>query len=390
MRDSVSDRAKPNERTKILVWANAGGRCTLCNELVTENLELGTVVPIGELAHNVGRTENSARGVSELEPSDRASADNLILLCRNCHKPVDDGGMRGRFTVEVLERMKREHEMRIRYLTGIGGERQAAVIRVVGPIRGTQPELTYDTVVEALTAHGYFPQFMPNAYRSEYEADLRSVAEPWTPAEFSSAAQQIDSLFVRVNEGIRLGAINRVAVFGFARIPVLVYLGSKLDDKITAIVFQRQRIDEGNPWLWTPDAEQAVSFETTLMRPGSRADKVALVLNISGEVPLPQVSCLGDTEYNVYVLRTIEPLIPIPTLIKSLATLVNFENATREFLALAEVHHRDAEFIDVFPAIPISCAVTLGRVLVPRVSPALRVYDLAEDGEYFMAMEVKR
>ena len=35
---------------------------------------------------------------------------------------------------------------------------------------------------------------------------------------------------------------NTLSIFGFARIPILVYLGSKLDDGIDVALFQRQRV----------------------------------------------------------------------------------------------------------------------------------------------------
>src|SRR5437868_4327286 len=92
-------RPQPSERTKLLVWSRAAGRCAFCNRLVTENEDLGEAVPIGELAHNVGWSPASPRGTSALDSEQRRSADNLLLLCRNCHRPVDDGGVVGRFTV---------------------------------------------------------------------------------------------------------------------------------------------------------------------------------------------------------------------------------------------------------------------------------------------------
>ena len=55
MAGSESTNSEPSDRTKRQVWAAAAGRCTFCNALLTENENLGVTVPIGELAHNVGR-----------------------------------------------------------------------------------------------------------------------------------------------------------------------------------------------------------------------------------------------------------------------------------------------------------------------------------------------
>ena len=87
MKESTSARLDPTERTKLLLWGAAAGRCTLCNRSVLENEDLGIPVPIGELAHAVGAEDGSPRGTSDLTPEERRQPDNLLLLCRNCHKP---------------------------------------------------------------------------------------------------------------------------------------------------------------------------------------------------------------------------------------------------------------------------------------------------------------
>src|SRR5665811_912701 len=146
MKESTSARLDPTERTKLLLWGAAAGRCTLCNRSVLENEDLGIPVPIGELAHAVGAENGSPRGASGLSEEERRHPDNLLLLCRNCHKPVDDGGYVGLYSVETLHRLKREQESRVRFLTGIGADRGATVLRVVGTVRGVQPELSYGAV----------------------------------------------------------------------------------------------------------------------------------------------------------------------------------------------------------------------------------------------------
>ena len=203
MNKSTASRPEPTQRTKLLVWAAAAGRCTFCNHLVTENDNLGLEVPIGELAHNVGWSETSPRGESELDRDERREPENLLLLCRNCHKPTDDNGVIGLYTVERLTQFKRDHEERIRFLTEIGADRTAVALRVVGPIRGVNPHLTYDAVLEATAAAGIFPQTLPGVHRAELDLDFRSFADIGTPAHFQMCANEIDTLATRLSDGIR-------------------------------------------------------------------------------------------------------------------------------------------------------------------------------------------
>lgn len=386
---TTSKRPSIPEATRILVWARAAGRCTLCNALVTENEDLGELVGIGEIAHNVGWGKGSPRGESELSPEDRACADNLILLCRNCHKPIDADGSIGRFSVEQLARFQREHEQRVRMFTAIGADRGASIVRVVGTVRGAQPELTYDTVQDALVKTGYFPRMLPNAFRSEYEIDLRGLAEPYSADEFSRCAREIDALIGRIHEGIRLEAVTRLAVFGFARIPVLVYLGAQLDDKVSTLVFQRQRVDGENAWCW-PDVSEPVDFDVSLLREGTEPDRVALVLNLSGTIALDELPEEQRAVCSIYEIAPALPAEPGPMVISSPAALAGFEHAVRHFFGRVESSHGKIPRVDVFAAVPVSAAVSVGRTLMPNISPALRVFDRGEDGRFFAAIEVKR
>lgn len=390
MAGSTDDRLDPTERTKVAVWAAAAGRCTFCNRLVLGNEDLGLAVPIGELAHNVGWGEKSPRGESDLSPEQRRQADNLILLCRTCHKPIDDKGIVGLYTVDVLARMKRDHEQRIHALTEIDGDRQAAIVRVVSPVRDVNPELSYETVLGATAAAGLFPKILPWSYSAECELDLRRGGDFGAPADFTHCAEDIDVLVRRIDDGIRRDEIKRLAVFAMTRIPLLVHLGAKLDDKVPTLIFQRHRVDDGNPWRWPVDPPPPPMFETRLLRTGSDRQHVALTINLSGTVRLEELPAEIDETYAIFALGPVAPQVPHPSLISSPAALANFDSAIREFLALIEAEHGKIDHIDLFPAIPLSPAITLGRVLMPDVSPAWRIFDRNAERQFFAALEVRR
>src|SRR5579885_3074952 len=211
---SKARRPSNAERMRIAVWAAAAGRCTLCNRLVLENEELGELINIGELAHNVGWGENSPRGNSPLSDTERADPANFLLLCRNCHKPADSSEALSRFTIEQLRRFKQEHETRIRTLTAIGADRKVAVIRVVGKVRNANPELTYNTVLAATSAAGYVPALLPEAYHHVGELNLRDFGED-TAEDFAACVKPIANFMARINEGIKQEKIQQLAVFGF-------------------------------------------------------------------------------------------------------------------------------------------------------------------------------
>ena len=108
-------RLDPTESTRIRIWAEAAGRCAICNANVLDSEPMGELVNLGELAHIVGATEGSPRGKSILSEEERRSPENLILLCEACHKPVDAKEVRDRYTEENLRLLKARQATRMRF-----------------------------------------------------------------------------------------------------------------------------------------------------------------------------------------------------------------------------------------------------------------------------------
>ncbi|SDT80366.1 SAVED domain-containing protein [Actinoplanes derwentensis] len=70
------------------------------------------------------------------------------------------------------------------------------------------------------------------------------------------------------------------------------------------------------------------------------------------------------------------------------AALTNFTRGWRDLLAHLEAHHPGLPSIDVFPAVPVTAAVAIGRAPMRDVHPPLRVYDRNPDGGYTFALKV--
>jgi hypothetical protein len=94
------------DRTRKILWATAGSRCSICRVLlVTEGTDTDDPSVFGEEAHIVGQSPNGPRAGNIPNVDSYA---NLILLCRKDHKRVDD--QVGKYTVERLKEIKRQHE----------------------------------------------------------------------------------------------------------------------------------------------------------------------------------------------------------------------------------------------------------------------------------------
>jgi hypothetical protein len=193
---------------------------------------------LGDLAHIVGQhqTSGSPRGLADLPADERDKADNLMLICKGDHAEIDRAGSLDVITVEKLRKLKRDHENRIRYLTGLAPDRSTVVLRMVGRVRGNAVELTRDSATTAiLRSSDRFPDYRLCLDRHGIEIDLRQL--PGEPAAghryYTAAKAAIDEVIDhKVVEGVARENIAHLSVFAFARIPLLVYLGSRLDDTI--------------------------------------------------------------------------------------------------------------------------------------------------------------
>jgi hypothetical protein len=99
---------------KILLL-NSGGRCAFpgCPKfLVQEGSDGDEPSIIGEMAHIVAEKREGPRGKHDLTDEERNRHTNLILLCRDHHKIVDDQPLT--YSIPVLREMKTKHEAQVR------------------------------------------------------------------------------------------------------------------------------------------------------------------------------------------------------------------------------------------------------------------------------------
>src|SRR5215469_9859812 len=100
-------------RDRKLLWARAGGVCTLCKSRLTEDAKGNDRdVVLGEEAHIVSEEPNGPR----YRPMPKEEVDtyaNLLLLCPSDHKIVDEQVTY--YTEQRLHTLKREHEQWVQY-----------------------------------------------------------------------------------------------------------------------------------------------------------------------------------------------------------------------------------------------------------------------------------
>lgn len=359
------------------IWIRAGGRCAICKKFLLDDRH-GEVVPIGEVAHNVGRSRSkrSPRGQDPLPLDQRDKAANLLLLCRNEHRVADTRRLEDqRFTVDYLDRLKVEHEQAIHHLTSLVADRGTLVVRVVGNLGDKQGDISKQQVDTALAARDRYPAYLPDTHHSRVEIDLRDLPQD-NETYWPAAAAMIDTAVTRLRAAVATGEHHHVSVFAMARIPLLAHLGARLRDTLPTDVYQRHRSNDS--WRWPPDAP-TTAFEFNALNNDQHASEAVVIVNVSGAIK-PHELPAGVADLPTFELRPTTG--PDRDAIASPASLNAYGTTLRQLLAALEDQQKGARTLHLFLAAPLSVAVETGRAIDPQIHPHIRVYDRTHEGSY--------
>lgn len=369
MTKEASSIVKPSrripEKIAILLYAQAGGRCEFdgCNKYLLEHYPTETVGNFGEKAHVWGFKEGGPRGKGAKRPVDVNNLANLMLLCKDCHKCVDDRP--NDYPVEVLKKFKKAHEDRIYDLTGIAKNRDTIPLVLKGLIGGRPADISIEEMQSAIA-----PNYLKK--RDKVDIDFCNISDDPKQSYWEIAKEIIDRQITHLYSlAAKSGCTIRVSVFALAPIPLLIYLGAKLSDKMDVDLYQRHRDTE--TWSWKGGDGHAEYFSQRLQT-GKSQTLVALLINLSGKNTVESLPLEVSEEATIYEL-TLKEQACSPLFLNTKRDLVRFTCEYNKILATIRESHPNLDALHLFPAVPSPVAITLGRSRLPKVDAAFKVYD---------------
>jgi hypothetical protein len=142
-----------------------------------------------------------------------------------------------------LSAWKREHEDRVRIVTGIHPNKKSHVILYGGKIGEENSPLEAELAISAM-----FPDWYPAEDRP-IELAMSCEHEDSTQLFWQTEVAHLRAAFEkRVRPRIQEGQPNHFSVFARAAQPLLILLGALLTDKVPAEVYQLHR--EPISWKW--------------------------------------------------------------------------------------------------------------------------------------------
>lgn len=348
------------------LWARAGGRCQYrgCNEDQVGDLisgrEDGT---FGFIAHIVADSVEGPRGDPSHSSRLARSLDNLMLMCARHHKLIDVIDVAGH-PVAVLLAMKAEHESRIQVVTAIDADRASHVIRFGANIGENEALVSTKAIFEAMP-----PDHHP---ASGQTIDLELVGCTYKDHEPAYWIFQRDNLRrqfeAKVRGRVERQEVRHLSVFALAPQPLLIELGRLLCDIVPASVRQRHR--EPATWAWQAD-QPPIAFTVRDAADGA-GRTVALKLGISATVTDERITKVLGEETAIWSVTAANPHNDI---LRRPEDQAAFRGLMRSVLDRIKATHGEGAVIHVFPAMPASLAVELGRIWMPKSDLPMIIYD---------------
>lgn len=338
------------QQTQRELWARAAGRCEFrgCNKCIYKDGTTQRSRNSSEIAHIISWKSTGPRGNIVDSPRLATDISNLMLVCPEHNNLIDDPKYIDKFPVELLRKMKEEHEDRVFRLTGLGQDYALRVIELVSKIQGQTPTIDLKDEIEALLP--YYPM------EEKIRIDL-------------SAIENINDAIKRIDQSVSLYVDGEdqksYAVFIMCQIPYSCYLGYRIGDKRKTRSFQYFR--DKCEWKWR---EIGGHIGITSPKEKSSAD-VNLLINISGTIQAELIP-----KQPSYIIQADEPGVYF---LQSEEQVAEFRMRYRETLDLIRARHGENVKIHLFVAAPNPITFEIGRSIMKNLDPTIILYDKAEN-----------
>jgi len=359
------------------LWAKSAGRCQFngCNRILYKSPITQEKVNISEKAHIYSFSEDGPRGWSDELASEQTlinDISNLMLLCHDCHKKIDkdiDGTI---YSAELLKQWKYEHEYRVYITSSISVEKQSHVVIYCANIGKQNSTINTKEVFAAM-----FPEKYPvNELPLDLSTKLSIKDDDMIFWQVES--QNLEQSFKEVIlPKIKENNPADFSVFAFAPMPLLIKLGTLFTDKISVDTYQPIR--EPKTWCWQEDPED---FEFLSSEPIDYSKEPVLVLSLSGKISEDRVYEVTGENINIWEV-TVPEMFLHNDFIKSKSQLSMFRKELRKLMVKINEKHSNKP-LKIFPAMPISCSVELGRIRMPKSDMQWIIYDQNNKHNKFM------
>lgn len=358
-------RIKP--RLAYVLWGKAGGRCqyTGCPEVLYRDPTTKSEFNQAYIAHIIADKASGPRGDAVLSPLLAEDISNLMLMCDKHHRLIDIEDVAGH-SVERLRQMKHAHETQMDLLQSLVASRQSHVLIYRSSVGQHNPTIDFKSVAQAMIPE-YFPAHHEPIELGQFNSVITDFDDEFWLSELKTLRRQFQ---LQVRPLLATHKIKHLSVFGFAKIPLLMELGRLLSDISTAEVYECHREPPG--WKWQDNSPMTQFTIEPPVDSDFAKKQVALILSLSGRISHDRIQRAVTDDVAIWEITHPEPK---PGSLKSRASLSAFREVMRTAFDRIKAAHGYEATLHVFPAVPVSAALEVGRVWMPNADLPFHVYD---------------
>ena len=285
--------------TKYILWGKAAGRCQYrgCNKPLFVDALTKSEFNQSYIAHIVADVPGGPRG--DVVRSDLLKKDitNLMLMCDEHHRLIDKKDVAGH-PEPLLLQMKKEHEDRIEKVASINPNMHSHIVTYRANVGVHTPVISYESVREFL---------LPSYYPAQSQAiDLSLSNSPQRDRNSSFWQTELENLETQFNEQLRpkfrKGEISHLSIFALAPIPLLIKLGTLINDIQNAEIHQPVR----GPNTWNLNSDSS-DFQYHINENLQSPEFVALAISFSGTIDNQRIIRVLGEGCSIYTLTIEEP-----------------------------------------------------------------------------------
>lgn len=369
----------PQSTIKIL-WAKSAGRCEFegCGECLYLDSLTNMKGNFANVAHIVSWTQTGPRGRNNYEGDQTSEEANLMLMCNKHHHLIDVEKV-GEYSEERLKQMKKAFEEDTQMKIGIPSNRKTIVVTYTAKIGENLPVIGEDDVTDALWTNYRYPDQSTFIEIGGNDTYILDKEEKYWENEDENLIRTFKD---RVKGYKSRYGTTHYSIFAIAPMPLLVRLGTLINDISSADIYQKHREPQAS-WKWG----NSNNLDFHLKAPEKKDGEPVLVFAISASAIINRIEAKNaDKSQSIWIITVDNPNNDIIT---SQNQLSSFRSIVRQSLDTIR-KASSKQHLHVYMAMPVSCAIEFGRCWMPKADMDLWLHDFnTANGEDSLAIKIE-
>jgi hypothetical protein len=366
------------EKIKNQLLIKSGGRCQYkgCNESLYQDLITNKFFNMSYFAHIIADEPKGPRGCVKRSKLLAQDLSNLMLMCDKHHRLIDKIDVDGH-PEKLLLTWKEEHEKRIEVVTGIKENHHSHIVTYKANVGMHSPTFDFKYLTPYLLPE-YYPAQISTIDLGLSDSPFRDKDEIFWKAELNALETNFAG---RIETLLRQNQINHISLFAFAPMPLLIKLGTLINDIHNVEIHQPIR----NPKTWNLSSDK-ITTRYKIIEPKELCPTVALNISLSADIDNSRITNIIGNQCSIFTL-TIDK--PYNDFLQSKEQLNEFSKIIKVLFNQIKLKYNNKTILHIFPAMPIATAIELGRSWMLKADMPLAIYDenKLNDG-FFKTLEI--